>query len=373
MPLREARAAGSQLLRWYRRHRRDLPWRRTRDPYRIWVSEIMLQQTTVRAVVPYYRRFLRRFPSLPALAAAGFSRVLASWSGLGYYRRARHLHQAARTIMAAHGGKFPRTPREILALPGIGRYTAGAILSIAFGRREPVLDGNVARVLSRLMLQRGDPRVRSNETRLWEAARSLVEASSAPGDLNQALMELGATLCTPLAPGCPRCPLARRCLARAAGVEEKIPPPRRRRPTVTLRQKVALVQKGDRLLMRRREATGLMDGLWEFPALSAGRRPASDQLRLAPQARLATVRHSITYRRLLVEVHRARLLAEPRGNSYRWVDPRRLAELPISSLAAKILAAHNPTTVAANSSRRARVRLATRASPRFASLPPTAL
>src|SRR5260221_12936617 len=131
----------------------------------------MLQQTTVRAVVPYYRRFLRRFPSLPALAAAGFSRVLASWSGLGYYRRARHLHQAARTIMAAHGGKFPRTPREILALPGIGRYTAGGLLSIAVGRREPVLDRHVARVLSRLMVQRGDSRAPSHGTRLLEAAR----------------------------------------------------------------------------------------------------------------------------------------------------------------------------------------------------------
>ena len=321
------------LIAWYRRNRRDLPWRRTRDPYRIWISEVMLQQTTVRAVVPYYRRFLRRFPTLRALARSSPQEVLAAWSGLGYYRRARHLHAAARLVVERHRGRFPGRLEEALALPGIGRYTAGAILSIAFGQREPVLDGNVARVLARVALVRGDPRSARAGRRLWSLARELVEAASSPGDLNQALMELGATVCTPSSPDCPACPVARRCAARSAGLQEKVPPPRRQRPPVTVRTAVAVVARGGRYLMRRRGRTGLLDGLWEFPPLIP---EAGGSLRLRPGGRIATVRHAITHRRLLVDVHRAELLAEPRGRDYRWVGPRRLRSIPASSLAVKV-------------------------------------
>jgi A/G-specific adenine glycosylase len=298
----------------------------------------MLQQTTVKAVKPYYERFVARFPTLGHLARAPVDRVLAAWSGLGYYRRARHLHAAARLVRSRHGGRLPDSPGDLLALPGIGRYTAGAILSIAYGRREPLVDGNVARVLSRLLLLRGDPRSSSAQSRLWAAARTLVEASGAPGDLNQALMELGASVCAPAAPDCPACPAAFACAARAAGVQEKVPGRRRAAPTVRLRQIVALVRRDGRVLVRRRGRTGLMDGLWELPVVRAdGRDGSHDELRIALGRRLAGLSHSVTFRRFDVEVRQARLLEEPRGRGFRWVDPAAARRLPASSLLPKIL------------------------------------
>ena len=334
MEPKEARVLGRSLLVWYRRCRRDLPWRRTRDPYRIWVSEVMLQQTTVQAVIPYYRSFLHRFPTVTALARARLTDVLAVWSGLGYYRRARHLHQAAGRIARSPGGALPCTAEAMADLPGIGRTTAGAILSIAFGAREPVLDGNVSRVLARLFLMRRDPRSAAGRQRLWALARALVEVSPAPGDLNQALMELGATICAPRAPACPRCPLKSRCAARTRGHQDVIPAPRPGRPPV----------RAGRFLMRRRQGTGLMDGFWEFPSLGG---PASgiDGPKLTSLGRIATVRHSITTRRLLVEIHRARLLSEPRESRYRWIGPERIARLPVSSLVPKVLRAAKRGTV----------------------------
>jgi A/G-specific adenine glycosylase len=294
----------------------------------------MLQQTTVRAVVPYYGRFLRRFPSIRALARAPLTEVLTAWSGLGYYRRARHLHAAARHIVEEHGGRFPNRREQILALPGIGRYTAGALLSIAFGRQEPVLDGNVARVLSRLFLLRAH-RAAAREMRLWRLAGALVSAAPSPGDLNQALMDLGATICTPIRPGCVVCPIEPYCAARAAGQEERIPAPRRGRATVLVRAACAVVRRNGRYLMRQRDGGGLMGGLWEFPPIAPSRAPG---LRVLSLGRLAMVRHSITYRRILLEVHRARLLSEPRARRYRWVTPRQIRRLPTSSLVPKVLA-----------------------------------
>jgi len=325
----------TRLIAWYGRGRRDLPWRRTRDPYRIWVSEVMLQQTTVRAVVPYYRRFIRLFPTVRALAAARPGEVLAAWSGLGYYRRARSLSKAARIIVGKHAGRFPRRIEDALALPGVGRYTAGAILSIAYGARLPVLDGNVGRVLSRLRLVRGaDSAARSR--RLWRLAGELVAVTPSPGDLNQALMELGATLCTPTAPACAVCPLSRRCAARATGLQETIPSRRRVRAPIKVRAAVAVVTRDGRYLLHRRSDRDLMRGLWELPAVGRGRR--SDGLRLAVGRSVATVRHSITYRRLEVSVHPARLLAEPPRGGYRFVAPAELDHLPTSSLVRKVLA-----------------------------------
>ena len=335
-PRSEARTLRRSLLAWYRAGRRDLPWRRTCDPYRIWISEIMLQQTTVGAVVPYYRRFVRAFPTVGALAAARLDDVLAAWSGLGYYRRARHLHQAARVVVERHGGRFPRRLADALALPGIGRYTAGAVLSIAFSERLPVVDGNVARVLSRLLLLRGRQSA-AHRGRLWSAAAELAAETASPGDWNQALMELGATLCAPRDPACGECPVARRCAARAAGLEGRIPPPRRARRPVHVRSAVALVSRRGRFLLRRRTDAALpMRGLWEFPAAHPG---GGDGLRLDLGRPIATVRHSITYRRYRISIHPARLVSEPPRGRYRWVAPGDLRRLPTSSIVRKVLAA----------------------------------
>jgi A/G-specific adenine glycosylase len=329
---REARAVARALETWYAEAKRDLPWRRTRDPYRIWIAEMMLQQTTVRAVIPYYTRFLKTFPTVRALARAPLPRVLAAWSGLGYYRRARHLHAAARRVVEVHGGILPEDDAALRALPGIGRYTSGAIRSIAFGAPAPILDGNVARVLARLHALRGP--TASHQRRLWDEAAALVAVARAPGVLNQALMELGALVCAPERPACGACPLRLRCGARAAGAQEAIPAPRRRRAPVDLTQIVALVERRGRYLMRRRDGAALMEGLWEFPALGDG---GIDGLRLRPLEVVARLRHSITYRNIRVEVRRARLLAEPRGGAWRWVAPAALARLPVSSLVTKVL------------------------------------
>lgn len=297
----------------------------------------MLQQTTVKAVVPYYARFLERFPTLAHLARARVSQVLAAWTGLGYYRRARNLHAAARLVIHKHGGRVPASREALLTLPGIGRYSAGAILSLAYGQREPVVDGNVARVLSRLCLERDDPRRGPTRERLWEAARRLVEASASPGDLNQALMELGAMVCTPAAPACPTCPLSSACAARARGLQHAIPKAPRRREPVRQRSRLAIIRRDGRLLMRRREGTGLMDGLWEFPEVAAAGAAPDGAPGIAAGRRLATVTHSITHRRLEVGIHEGRLLGEPRGPGYRWVSPAAARRLPASSLVRKTL------------------------------------
>lgn len=305
----------------------------------------MLQQTTVQTVLPYYDRFLRRFPDLASLARARASSVLAAWSGLGYYRRARHLHAAARRIRDLHQGRFPTRFEDIAALPGVGRYTAGAIASIAFGQQRPILDGNVARVLSRHLGLRGDPRTAGNNRRLWDAATSWVEATADPGALNQALMELGATLCTPASPDCGRCPVAACCAARRAGLQLEIPPPQRRRQPVTIPVRLALLERRGRVLLCRRDGSGLMDGMWELPALDRRSQLRArgdhgqdgDLLRVDRLVPFTTFRHTITYRRLQVQIMRARLVSEPRGKRYRWVTTAQATRLPTSSLVTKAL------------------------------------
>jgi A/G-specific adenine glycosylase len=297
----------------------------------------MLQQTTVRAVLPYYARFVSTFPTIAALAGARLSDVLAAWSGLGYYRRARHLHAAARLIVRQHGGRFPRRLEDALALPGVGRYTAGAILSIAYGERLPVVDGNVARVLSRLFLLRG-PWTAARGKELWARAADLVTATGSPGDLNQALMELGATVCTPRNPSCPACPVRRRCLARSAGAQDRVPPPLRPpRLPVTVRADLAVVSRDGRLLLRRRTDRRLMHGLWEFPTLAPD--GATDGLRLELEEPVATIRHSVTYRRLELRVRPARLLSDPPRGRYRWLRPADLHRFATSSIVGKVITA----------------------------------
>jgi len=250
-------ASRRKLLSWYRRNRRDLPWRRTSDPYAIWISEIMLQQTRVAAVVPYYERFLARFPDVRALAKARLDQVLALWSGLGYYRRARHLHAAAREVLR---NGFPRTEAEWRNLPGIGPYAAAAISSIAFGERAAAVDGNVVRVLSRLHATNGPVR---ELARAWLSPRS-------PGDHNQALMELGATVCTPRAPSCPRCPLTSSCRGRSDPT--RYPKPRAKPRITEERLAVALIVRDGRVQLVRRSPDGLLAGMWELPPATTGDR-----------------------------------------------------------------------------------------------------
>src|SRR5271169_1659919 len=230
---RELAIFRKQLLGWFRQFQRDLPWRRTSDPYRIWLSEIMLQQTRVAAAIPYYERFLERFPDVRTLAEAPEEEVLRLWAGLGYYSRARNLQKAARQIVQKHNGVFPDAPEETLELPGIGNYTAAAILSIAYGEKRAVLDGNVARVIARLEAVRGDLRGPKKWKKLQKTADTLL-AANAPGDWNQAMMELGATICTPRSPQCLLCPVSEFCQARKQGLTDLIPEKRKKRETVPI-------------------------------------------------------------------------------------------------------------------------------------------
>jgi A/G-specific adenine glycosylase len=336
-----------RLLRWYRANRRDLPWRRTRDPYAIWVSEIMLQQTRSETVVPYYRRFLRRFPTLRALARARESAVLAAWSGLGYYSRARNLHRTARLVVDRHGGRLPETAEDLLALPGIGRYTAGAIASIAFGVRAPVLDGNVARVLARLFYVPDALRSAPAALRLWEVADRLVPRQS-PGDWNQALMELGAGPCRPRRPACPECPVREHCVASILGIAEHVPEPPIRSRSERVRQATLVIEHQGRVLLGRRVEDRLLRGLWEFPTVrvspagSAARAARSRLERLgggSPEPeRRGIIRHSIMNQRIETEVFRARLAARarPRAPGFRWFRWGELDALPLSAVGLRI-------------------------------------
>lgn len=254
----------SGLVRWYRRHQRDLPWRQTRDPYAIWVSEIMLQQTRVATAIGYYKRFMARLPTIESLAAAALDDVLKLWEGLGYYSRARNLHRAAREVVARFGGRLPASRDELLTLPGIGPYTAGAIASIAFDLDEPVLDGNVTRVLCRVFRIGADPKAAATRKTLWNLARGLIPRGRA-GLVNQAVMDLGATVCTPREPACPRCPLRRWCLALEHGEQSQLPVKIRRKTIPQYDVPVAVIRKGRRVLIAQRRPEGFLGGLWEFP------------------------------------------------------------------------------------------------------------
>jgi A/G-specific adenine glycosylase len=290
----------------------------------------MLQQTQVTTVTPFYQRFIERFPTLARLARARASDVLAAWSGLGYYRRARHLHAAARLVVRDHAGRIPADPVRFGRLPGVGRYTMGAVLSIAFDLPLPVLDGNVARVLSRLYALPASIREPRGARTLWRLAGSLVPMRRA-GDWNQALMELGATVCLPHGPRCAACPLRAPCRARARGRVDALPPPRPRRRTVTVRRAVALIERDGRFLMVRREGT-LLHGMWEPPGAELGRgttaraslgrvlRKLGLRVRLEPTGR--RVRHRITHRAIEVEVWRGVGSAPARVTGARFVDPR---------------------------------------------------
>jgi len=252
------------VLAWYDKHGRDLPFRRTTDPYRIWVSETMLQQTTVAAVVPYYERFLEAFPTAAALASASEHDVLRLWEGLGYYSRARNLHAAARCVVDEHGGEFPRTAAELARLKGIGRYTAGAIASFAFDEPAPIVEANTLRLYCRLLAYRDDPRSATGQQRLWRFAERIVPRKHA-GRFNHALMDLGATICTPRDPKCDVCPVRTSCAAFAQHVQSKVPAPKARPAITEVTEAYVVVRRKGKVLVRQREAGERWAGLWDFP------------------------------------------------------------------------------------------------------------
>jgi A/G-specific adenine glycosylase len=337
----------AELLAWFDVHKRDLPWRKTADPYAIWLSEVMLQQTQVVTVIPYWRRFLERFPTVAALAAAPLSDVLSAWRGLGYYSRARNLHRAAQSMVAQHGGQLPHDANSLRALPGFGPYTAGAVASIAFGRAAPAVDGNIARVFSRLFVVEGVPGGRERERRLWSLAQTWVEGER-PGDWNQALMELGATLCKPEAPACLLCPVRRHCGALAQGRVEDLPPPRVRAPPRRLKLAVAVWERQGRFLLGRRDETGLFGGLWELPTAplpkderALGERFASAGLALELGTSLGVVRRVLTHRRLELHLFRAHGRRAPkRAEGYRefaWWSLAQTEALGVSTAMQKAL------------------------------------
>jgi A/G-specific adenine glycosylase len=333
-----------RLLDWFARHQRDLPWRRDRDAYRIWVSEVMLQQTQVATVVPYFERFLRAFPRLADLAAADEQDVLRLWEGLGYYRRARDLHRTARRLAAEHAGRFPDDPAVLAGLPGMGRYTVGAVLSQAFDRRLPILEANSQRVLCRLFGVRQDPGAGPTRRRLWALAEALLPARRV-GEFNQALMELGALVCTPAAPRCPECPLAAHCQANRLGLQDQVPVRTPRPEVVQVQEAAAVVRRGPEVLLVQRPDRGRWANLWEFPhgPVAAGeaheaaaRRLLRDLTGLDAEVgpELRTLRHGITHHRITLVCFEATYRAGAFHSAFyrqaAWVTPDRLPAYPVS-------------------------------------------
>ncbi|MEZ4272581.1 MAG: A/G-specific adenine glycosylase [Myxococcota bacterium] len=330
------------LLAYYQRHKRDLPWRRTRDPYHIWVSEIMLQQTQVQTVIPRYHQFLERFPNLKSLASASETEVCEAWAGLGYYRRARHLHAAAQRVQSEQGGQLPSNVADLLKLPGIGRYTAGAIASIAYEQPAPILDGNVMRVLSRVYAIEGDCAAVSVQKELWWLAGKWADGAQ-PGDLNQALMELGATVCTPYKPGCKACPLKGHCEAFALKTPEKFP-----KKTAPVKRKnlpiaFAWLQTPKGVWLRRRDLLGLWPGLWELPsAMGVGAKGRLAGELGVPLGRVVMhIEHVLTHRNVRAAIYCPRQLPRWRRREDLQIFAQPL-QAPLSVLAKKAIIAMGP-------------------------------
>ena len=347
-----------KLLAWYAKNKRALPWRKTRDPYRIWLSEILLQQTRVEAVIPYYEKFLARFPDVFALANAPLDDVLKTWEGAGYYARARNLHRAAKIIAEKYRGKFPREIRELRALPGVGRYTAGALASIAFNADEPLVDGNVARVLCRYFGIREDAKATATQEQLWKHAADLVPRGHAR-EFNQALMELGATICVPKNPRCLLCPVQKNCVARELGLQNVLPAKRARK---ALPHKIIAAgviykhgrSKGDKVLIQQRLSEGLLGGLWEFPG---GKVEADESLEncVAREVReelgieirvgekIIAVEHAYSHFSITLHAFRCEFVAGrvklSSAQKFKWVRPRELERYAFPAANKKIIAA----------------------------------
>ncbi|MBM4004688.1 MAG: A/G-specific adenine glycosylase [Planctomycetes bacterium] len=343
----------SALRGWFGRQARDLPWRRQCTPYAVWISEIMLQQTQVAAVIPYFQRFLARFPDVLALAAAEEEEVLRYWEGLGYYRRARQLHAAARQVIQNHQGELPPTAAALANLPGIGRYTAGAIASIAFGVPAPILEANTLRLWCRLAAIRSDPTRSSTQEKLWQLASHAAHCSD-PGLINQALMEVGSQICTPRSPNCGACPLANICSARHLGLQARLPRPGRKTRYEELREAAIVVHDQGRFLLRKCRDGERWAGMWDFPRCpleQLDHDSASVRGHLARHCVLltgakikvgplfATVKHGVTRFRITLYCYhatRANRLAAACDSTTRWISPEELADLPLSVTGRKI-------------------------------------
>lgn len=335
-----------KLLSWYKRNARDLPWRHTRDPYRIWISEIMLQQTTVAAVIPYYQRWFTSFPSLRNLAKAPLNKVLKLWQGLGYYQRARNLQKAAQMICQRHSGKIPETTAELLALPGMGPYTSAAVASIAFNVVSPVIDANVRRVVMRLCAIKGKRSALSDRKILAFLSKNI--PADFAGDFNQAMMELGALICRSADPNCPSCPVKDFCLAFAQNLQHSIPETTKKN-IETVHAVVALIQHHNRFLIQQRPSGGLLGNLWEFPGGkiehgespdAALRREIREELgcRVTQASNLFKVTHFYTHFRVILDVWACKILSKyPRGPRQRWATLKEIETYPLPAGTVKII------------------------------------
>jgi A/G-specific adenine glycosylase len=331
-----ARRLASLTESWFRKNQRSLPWRDGYDPYRVWVSEVMLQQTRMEVVLGYYERFLERFPTVGDLARASVDDVTAAWSGLGYYRRARMLREGAIDVTTRFGGTIPRSVDDLVSIAGIGRYTAGAIASIAHDRRAPIVDGNVARIVARLFAIEAPLSSPVLMRAAWTHAEVLVAASKSPRDFNQGLMELGALVCTPRKPNCGVCPLRRDCAAFAAGRVDELPWPKAKQVTRELRIPLYLVIDGEGRVLMRRESGQLMQGMFHLPHGDTTLLTGAP-LRIGAAEALGTFRHTVTNRRITFEVFAVSRRPRARGREYAWIDPASLAGIPHPSYVRKAL------------------------------------
>jgi A/G-specific adenine glycosylase len=347
------------LTTWYHKTKRDLPWRHTSDPYAIFVSELMLQQTQVATVIPFYNRFLQRFPTVQTLAAADLQEVLGLWAGLGYYRRARHLHQAAQDVVNKHAGLFPSTAAGLLTLPGIGRYTAGAIASIAFNAPAAILDGNVMRVLARVTNLQEDISLPQTQAKLWSLAETLTPARD-PGSYNQALMELGATICSPRNPQCMLCPIQSLCRSLTQGTQNEVPIKKVKTKAKTVRRCALVVRDREMILLLQRPRGVIWEELWEFPSLEIPQLNSRSQISDEVQRQLglsvamdqweSRLEHQLTHRTMKYRIVRGQLVERTDGVrlpkcdaghyvDFRWVHQRALHTLPVGRITHKLAAA----------------------------------
>jgi len=348
---RRKRTFQQKLEAWYREHARDLPWRATTDPYRIWVSEIMLQQTQVVTVISYFQRFLERFPTIQSLAEASETEVLRLWEGLGYYRRARQLHAAAKLIVDQHEAEFPRDVRAVRELPGIGRYTAGAILSIAFDQPEPILEANTIRVLGRLRAHREDVTSSESQRLLWQAAEAVLPNKGA-GTINQALMELGSEVCVPVNPRCSLCPVVNFCEAKRLGLQSEIPTSSKQTRYEEVTEAAVLIRRRGKILLRRCGPNQRWAGLWDFPRFAiqskrefeiqsevTAKLAETTGLDIQIGRRLKSIKHGVTRFRITLHCYDAQSVSgrlKPGGSELKWVDPDELADFPLSVTGRKL-------------------------------------
>ncbi|MEM8945653.1 MAG: A/G-specific adenine glycosylase [Planctomycetota bacterium] len=341
-----------RLLAWYAKNKRDLPWRKSSNPYRVWVSEVMLQQTQVETVKPYFQRFMKTFPTVTKLAAADEQQVLRLWEGLGYYRRARGLHAAAKQIVAVHDGKFPKDVETLQTLPGIGRYTAGAIVSIAYDRRAPILEANTIRLFARLIGYREDPTKSAGQKILWQTAEDVLPRKEI-ANFNQALMELGSLVCKPAHPLCDECPVASLCIAKQAGTQQAMPKSTKKMKFVDSNEAAVVVRKNGKVLVRQCGEDERWAGLWDFPRFEiesegplfiadelVGKVRAQTGITVKPGSLLKTIKHGVTRYRITLDCYEAQYLSgrlrKSESGPMRWLMPSELTELPLSTTGRKL-------------------------------------